>query len=471
MEVTPRYWTAAGLGLFLAIWGVIVARPLSLLGSAAVAAWLLVHQYRFVQVAGAVPPDLEIDLATERRVVARESSQLSLDATLADPLATTVTVTVTPPVGARGDPVTVTLHPGDRREVAHTTLTWPLAGAFRVDDVTATISDDGLFRQTVELDTGVPIDVDPRTPRDIHVGEGGQPIAAGFGEHDAGRPGGDVQPAEVREYVPGDAVRQIDWKSTARLDQPHVQEFEGKMDRETLLFFDHRATMTDGRPGTRKLDYARQLAIALVDQAGRSDDQLGYYAVGDGGITETVRPAARVDTWRPIRDHLREVEPTESDATASPPVSPASARVASARLDGDESTFDGTLAPYFEDRDAYRRQFDSLPLYRAVTNGRFATNTAVWTVIVTDDANRAGLREAVKYARNESDQVTVFLTPTALFGETDIADLDRVYDRYADFEEFRRELANVARVSAFEVGPADRLAAVLSAGRQRRASA
>jgi len=169
--------------------------------------------------------------------MAEESTQLSLDAELDRALPVTVAVTVTPPPGARGESVTVTLDSEERADVDHTSLTWPVAGSFRLDDVTAQITDDdGLFCQTADLDVGVDVAVDPRAPRDVHVGEGGDRIAAGFGEHEAGRPGGDVEPAEVREYVPGDAVRQIDWKSTARLNQPHVREFEGNTDRETLLF-------------------------------------------------------------------------------------------------------------------------------------------------------------------------------------------------------------------------------------------
>jgi len=47
-------------------------------------------------------------------------------------------------------------------------------------------------------------------------------------------------------------------------------------------------------------------------------------------------------------------------------------------------------------------------------------------------------------------------------------DLDDAYHRYTEFEAFRRELAAIPRVTAFEVGPSDRLANVLSAGRARR---
>ena len=41
------------------------------------------------------------------------------------------------------------------------------------------------------------------------------------------------------------------------------------------------------------------------------------------------------------------------------------------------------------------------------------------------------------------------------------------YESYVDFEEFRRELSRLPRVTAFEVGPSDRLEAVLSERHRR----
>jgi len=62
----------------------------------------------------------------------------------------------------------------------------------------------------------------------------------------------------------------------------------------------------------------------------------------------------------------------------------------------------------------------------------------------------------------------VFLTPSILFDPGGLVDLEAAYDRYVEFEEFRRDLARLPGVSAFEVGPGDRLDAVLATGRDRR---
>jgi hypothetical protein len=90
------------------------------------------------------------------------------------------------------------------------------------------------------------------------------------------------------------------------------------------------------------------------------------------------------------------------------------------------------------------------------------------TIIITDDENRTALRETVKVARRGDGQVLVFLTPSALFTDDSIRDVDAAYRRYTQFEQFRRDLTSLPRVKAFEVGPADQLARILTAGRVQR---
>ena len=54
---------------------------------------------------------------------------------------------------------------------------------------------------------------------------------------------------EIRDYRPGDDVRSIDWKVTARLQQPHVRVFNEERDRQALA---------GGRPAA--IDVLRQPA-------------------------------------------------------------------------------------------------------------------------------------------------------------------------------------------------------------------
>jgi hypothetical protein len=71
-----------------------------------------------------------------------------------------------------------------------------------------------------------------------------------------------------------------------------------------------------------------------------------------------------------------------------------------------------------------------------------------WVLVFTDDTDRTGVRETVRVVQSAGHYAVVFLAPDVLF------------------ESFRRELARMERVSAYEVGPGERLEAVLS-GRRR----
>jgi len=468
MRVTRRFRTAAGLGLALAGWGLIVGAPSLLIGAGAIGAWLVVAQVSFLAAIDRTLPGLEVELRPEDdRVTAEETTEMtlvvSIDATRPVPL----WVTASPPVGVEGtiDPLTVASAAESRHTAA---LHWPVAGefAFAPPEVTL-LGRFGLFTQTVTHGEGPTVVVEPRAPREIHVGKAGDTVAAGFGDHRTGQTGSGVRPAEVREYVPGDAIKEIDWKATARLAEPHVREFEVETDRETKLFLDHRQPMGVGPDGKRKLDYARQLALAILAGARDTGDPIGWYAVGDGGLTATFEPGTADDHANAIRRAVLALAPTApADADPGPDTfSPAVARCRAQRLaDADAgSAFASTLRPYLTDQTRYVRRVQAQPLFDAVTTFGAGRRQTAWVVVVTDDTDRAELREAVKMARGLNAVVSVYLTPTVLFEEGALTDLEAAYDRYAAFETFRHELDTLAGVSAFEVGPADRLSAILGA--------
>ena len=44
--------------------------------------------------------------------------------------------------------------------------------------------------------------------------------------------------SEVRKYVPGDDIRDIDWNVTAKLSEPHVKIFEEERDLNMMILLD-----------------------------------------------------------------------------------------------------------------------------------------------------------------------------------------------------------------------------------------
>ena len=51
---------------------------------------------------------------------------------------------------------------------------------------------------------------------------------------------------EVREYLPGDDIRSIDWRVTARTGKPAVRVYDEEKERPALIVVDQRANMFFG---------------------------------------------------------------------------------------------------------------------------------------------------------------------------------------------------------------------------------
>jgi hypothetical protein len=126
------------------------------------------------------------------------------------------------------------------------------------------------------------------------------------------------------------------------------------------------------------------------------------------------------------------------------------------------------LQPFFSDAQQYVRRLEGRPLFDVARTYADTIGSDSLTVICTTDADPSQVRETVKVARGTSGHVVVLLAPRVLFEDTAMTGLEATYDRYTEFERFRRDLANMDRVSAYEVAPGDRLEAVLAAGQARR---
>lgn len=80
---------------------------------------------------------------------------------------------------------------------------------------------------------------------------------------------------EVRLYQPGDDVRSIDWKVTARTDKPHTKIFREERERPVFISVDNRPTMQFATRGVFKSVQAAKLAALIAWAAQRHGDRIG----------------------------------------------------------------------------------------------------------------------------------------------------------------------------------------------------
>ncbi|WP_425400781.1 DUF58 domain-containing protein [Aeoliella sp.] len=94
---------------------------------------------------------------------------------------------------------------------------------------------------------------------------------------------------ELRQYRPGDDIRTMDWKATARLRSPQVRVYAEERERPVLLVVDQRQTMFFGSQLTMKSVAAAELAALGAWKALDAGDRVGGLVFNDNEVVE-VRP-------------------------------------------------------------------------------------------------------------------------------------------------------------------------------------
>lgn len=79
--------------------------------------------------------------------------------------------------------------------------------------------------------------------------------------------GGSVEPDGVREYVPGDSLRRIHWRQTARTGRLAVLEFEESQSIQIAIYLDLARGTDTGKELETTLEYAVRFAASAAQQA------------------------------------------------------------------------------------------------------------------------------------------------------------------------------------------------------------
>ncbi len=95
------------------------------------------------------------------------------------------------------------------------------------------------------------------------------------GEYHSAFKGRGIEFSEVREYVPGDDVRTIDWNVTAREGKPFIKLFEEERELIVFLVVDVSASGLFGTVAAFKREMAAELGAVLAFSALRNEDKVG----------------------------------------------------------------------------------------------------------------------------------------------------------------------------------------------------
>lgn len=108
-----------------------------------------------------------------------------------------------------------------------------------------------------------------------------QRINAQAGGHFSSHRGRGMEFAEVRPYVPGDDIRAMDWKVTARTGKAHTKLFQEEREQQVMLVCDQSRSLFFGSKVRTKSVLAAQLAALLGWRAIANHDRVGALLFND----------------------------------------------------------------------------------------------------------------------------------------------------------------------------------------------
>jgi uncharacterized protein (DUF58 family) len=101
---------------------------------------------------------------------------------------------------------------------------------------------------------------------------------------------------EVRQYAPGDDVRTIDWRVSARAGRPYVRKYVEERELTVMLVVDASGSMQFGTQATTKAETMAETAATLAFSAIGNNDKVGLVVFSEG-----------IDCYVPPRKGKRQV--------------------------------------------------------------------------------------------------------------------------------------------------------------------
>lgn len=298
---TPKLGSYAGLAAL----GLLAALVLGLPELVALAAPFVL--LLGVGLAMAERPEVEVSLALEReRAIEGEEVELKLVFQTRRPIEQ-LDLLLSLPDGVTvvegGNPASIRLVAKDRRELDYV-LHLARWGAYSVGDLRLRAHDRfRLLRYERQVELGRQIKVFPRPepmlgllrPLETQVFTGNL-VAREKGEG--------IEFADLRQFVPGDRVRRINWRASARRAELWVNELHAERNADVILFLDSFTEARREDEGT--LDRTVRGAAALIEHYLQHKDRVGL--VSFGGVLNWLLPATGLVQLYRIVDSLLDTE-------------------------------------------------------------------------------------------------------------------------------------------------------------------
>ncbi len=136
----------------------------------------------------------------------------------------------------------------------------------------------------------------------IHIRSGRVVNTMMAGQYKSVFRGSGIEFEEVREYSPGDEVKSIDWKVSARMGRPYIKRYREERERIVMLLVDMSASGDFGTTEALKKEAAVETAAVLAFNAVRNNDKVGVILFTDQ-VEKYIPPQkGTAHVWRVIKE-------------------------------------------------------------------------------------------------------------------------------------------------------------------------
>jgi uncharacterized protein (DUF58 family) len=357
----------------------------------------------------------------------------------------------------------------------------------QIERATLTVT-NGLFWHTLEL--GPAPRVAQQSPYAVNVegGSGGQGGAPGVTSasvqslYRTRRTGSGTDLSHIRPFAAGDPLKRIHWKASARLNKLMTKEFLAEVDEATggsanvSLIIDQGGTMARGPSGATELDFAVNVASAVVKSAIARGNRIGLVTYDDHGVATSLRADSSLSHASSVVRSLNEMEPgvplraprAKLDVTGADVVRVKRHFAATAETDEDVRHFRHVVSYMYARGEGYMHSLKRAPAFRAIAASLLRAQGQSSIVIVSDLENDfSPLTEGVRLATSRGTRVYVVALFSKIFEQfaDPLLSLEDVYAAYDAHQRRMRKLEQIPNVKVIETNTAEALQPALQEAR------
>lgn len=264
----------------------------------------------------------------------------------------------------------------------------------------------------------------------------------------------------VREYIPGDRFRDIDWKAMSRLTRMMTKEFEQETNLPTMLLMDTSLSMREVVKQRSKLDHSIALALQVAVVMKSSGHSVGLMTFDENKVTGHLSPGkCEIDDI--VLSLFRLPNPVETGDYPGIP------RPSSQEPVEGEKEFLSSVGPFLVQgkRSVFTRD-RTTGIFEAMRNLEMSEETGMLVIIISDlETNRPSFLRAIQMAVRKKHRVVLvspFSWPYHIQGEDLSAEkLERMYQDGLEKQTLIRSL-RAGGVKVIDIGSGERGEKVIS---------